>query len=84
MDSKDYRDLNVLKNDCNLDLRKRSKEMLNLWLQRRPKASWNDLIEALKRDHIAYNESACVIENMLQREGILVTVLFIIIDYITQ
>ena len=40
-------------------------EMLKLWLQRKPDANWNQLIEALRAPHIKLEKLASEIERML-------------------
>jgi len=44
-------------------------EMLDLWIDRQPNASWNQLIEALKAPGIELNSVASKIENMLIRSN---------------
>ena len=70
MELKDEIDLDTLQKECGSNIKKGSKEMLKFWLNRQPKASWNQLIEALKRDHIGLERTAHEIEKMLQPEGI--------------
>ena len=40
-------------------------EMLRLWLDRTPKASWNHLLEVFRQPHIQMNALATKIEGML-------------------
>lgn len=40
-------------------------EMLQLWLDRQPEATWNQLIEALRSPGVQLNDVACKIEGML-------------------
>ena len=47
------------------DVDKCTAEMLKLWLARKPEASWNVLLMALKEPHIKLNTLASTINGML-------------------
>lgn len=49
------------------DAKNRCKELLSLWLQRSPTASWNKIIQALRK--IQLNDTAAKIERMLHDSG---------------
>ena len=48
-----------------LDMTKCASEMLKLWLDRNPKASWNQLLEALRE--VRYNALAETLKDMLYK-----------------
>lgn len=48
-------------------------KMLELWLDRQPNASWNQLIEALRAPGIELNDAASKIERMLSSGGNIIT-----------
>ena len=65
LDVEDESVLNAIKNNFPGDVNKCTAEMLQLWLARRPEASWNCLIEALREPNIKLNTLATKIEGML-------------------
>ena len=77
MELKDEIFLDTLRKECGTNIKKGSKEMLSFWLSRQPQASWNQLIEALKRDHIGLDHTAHEIEKMLQPEGIFIATILV-------
>ena len=62
LQQKDIEELQVIKNGVP-DLSLRCSNMFMLWLEREPKASWSNLIQALKQ--IKLNKLAFDIENLL-------------------
>ena len=57
--------LKTIKKNFPGDANKCASEMLQLWLDRKPEASWNQLLEALKEPNIKLNTLATKIEKML-------------------
>lgn len=55
------------------DMIKGAERMLELWVDRQPKASWYQLIAALREPHIGLVAKANQIENMLMPEGMKLT-----------
>ena len=66
---KDERTLNTIREQYISDMTKGARKMLEFWLNRQPHASWNQLIAALKANHIGLNFLAVEIEEMLWPEG---------------
>ena len=58
--------LDAIKTNYSGDVNKCTTEMLKLWLQRIPHASWNQLIEAFKKPHIGLGDLASKIEGMFK------------------
>lgn len=56
--------LDNIRDQPSLDMEKCEK-MLQLWLDKQPKASWNQLIAALKVDHVGLQTKSKEIEQML-------------------
>ena len=69
MDQEDEQKLNVIKSDNHGDSEKSTTEMFQLWLNRKPSANWNDLMQALI--DIKMDVLAAKIKRMLLPEGIL-------------
>ena len=67
LDVEDESVLNTIKNDFRGDADTCTAEMLQLWLVRKPKASWNDLIEAIREPNIKLNTLAAKLEAMLSK-----------------
>ena len=65
LDVEDEPVLNAIKNNFPGDVNKCTAEMLQLWLARKPEASWNCLIEVLREPNIKLNTLATKIEGML-------------------
>ena len=65
LDSKDIEELDTIAAEHPSDLNKCCIRMLNLWLKKQPKASWNKLIEALRQPGIELGSFARKIEQML-------------------
>ena len=72
MEQKDEKHLNLLRKNCGSNIMMGTGEMLKFWLSSQPQASWNQLIEALKQEHIGLEHKAQEIEKMLQPEGIFI------------
>ena len=66
-DAGDEAVLNRIKDSNPGDTNKCAAEMLRLWLVRNPKASWNQLLEALREPNIGLNKLATKIEKMLSK-----------------
>ena len=72
MEQKDEEHLKLLRDQYGSDIKMATREMLDTWLSRQPQASWNQLIEALKKNHIGLEYIAYEIEKMLQPEGMFI------------
>ena len=66
-DVKDVVVLNTIKVNNHDKADKCAAEMLRLWLDRTPKASWNHLLEVFREPHIQMNTLATKIEGMLYK-----------------
>ena len=77
LDVKDEQDLDLIRINYRIDVDECTREMLQLWLARKSKASWNRWIEALREPHIQLNALAEKIEKMLC-EGIIAYLLHIV------
>ena len=66
-DAEDVPVLNTIKKNHPEDANKCAAEMLQLWLDRKPEASWNQLLETLREPHIKLNTLAAKIEEMLSK-----------------
>ena len=67
LDIEDESMLNAIKSNFPGDVNKCTAEMLQLWLARKPEASWNHLIEVLREPNIKLNALAAKIETMLSK-----------------
>ena len=67
LDSNDVGELDTIKTMHQSDHNKCCIEMFDLWLKKRPTASWNQLIEALRQPGIKLGTLANKIEQMLLR-----------------
>ena len=65
LEQKDERAVNVIKKNNAGNISECCIEMLELWLNRQPDATWNQLIEALRAPGIELNNVASQIEGML-------------------
>ena len=65
LDVEDEPVLNAIKNNHPGDVNKCTAEMLQLWLARKPEASWDQLLEAFREPNIKLNALAVRIEGML-------------------
>ena len=79
MEQNDEENLNLLRNKCGPNIKMGTQEMLESWLNRQPAASWNQLIEALKQEHIGLQYKAQKIEKMLQPEGIFIATIMVLL-----
>ena len=61
----DEHKLDLIKINCRENTNKCCMEMLKLWLQKQPNASWDQLIEALKSEGVELNYVASIIEGKL-------------------
>jgi len=57
--------LSAIKTKEGSDTREKFREMINLWLESKSDATWNQLIAALRQSHIALNHLATTAENLL-------------------
>ena len=64
LEQKDENAVKIIKNNPG-DISKYCTEMLELWLNKSPNATWNQLIEAIKAPGIELNDAASKIEGML-------------------
>ena len=70
MDISDEHELDALEVEPSLkDDTERAKKMFKRWLEKKPYASWNDLIEVLKLSHIGLCTLAYDIEGKLLSES---------------
>ena len=65
LDSNDIGELNTIEAENSSNLNKCCTKMFNLWLNKQPTASWNQLIKALRQPCIALGTLASNIEQML-------------------
>ena len=65
LDSNDIAELNKTEAEYSSDLDKCCTKMFNLWLNKQPTASWNQLIEALRQPGIDLGTLASRIKQML-------------------
>ena len=68
MEIKDEEKLNPIKAE-DLNNKERTQRMLKCWLDMKPKASWNDLLKALRIPNIGLDAIASEIEGMLLPES---------------
>ena len=61
--------LNTIKSEPSLGNKERARKMLTLWLDKKPDASWNDLIRALRVPSIGLYTIALDIKARLLPEG---------------
>jgi len=69
LEQKDERTVNIIKRNNAGNVAECCTEMLELWLNRQPNATWNQLIKALRAPGIELNNAASKIEKMLLSEG---------------
>ena len=81
LDESDEAMLNVIKKNFPGDINKCAAEMLQLWLDRQPEASWGQLLETLREPNIKLNVLAAKIESMLS-EGMCIYHIIKFIAYI--
>jgi len=84
LDVEDIPLLNTIKINHPTDANKCTGEMLQLWLERKSDASWNQLIQAFRKANIKLETLASKIEGMLSKGKILYSVclsLCVIIQY---
>ena len=67
LDVEDEPKLKAIKANSSGDVDKCTAEMLQLWLERKPNASWNQLIEAFRAPGIKLEALASKIEGMLSK-----------------
>ena len=65
LDSSDIGELDTIEAEHPSDLNKGCIKMFELWLKKQPKASWNQLIEALRQPSVELDTLASKIEQML-------------------
>lgn len=65
LENEDVEELNVIRNNHPNDAGTCCTEMFQLWLRKQPKATWKQLIQALKQPGIEMNELANKIEQIL-------------------
>ena len=61
----DVEELDTIEAGCSSDVNKCCTKMFQLWLNKQPTASWNQLVEALKQPGISLGTLANKIEQML-------------------
>jgi len=67
LDEGDEKELNTIKANNPADHDTCAGEMLQLWLARKPDASWNQLLQAFREPHIGLHALASKIEGMLYK-----------------
>ena len=65
LEQKDEKAVNIIKKNNAGNIAECCTEMLELWLNKQPNATWNQLINALKAPGIELNNAASKIEGML-------------------
>ena len=65
LDNENVTALHVIKSDATKGLNERCSEMFTLWLNRQPKASWRNLVMALKKIHM--DTLASDVEKLLEQ-----------------
>ena len=65
----DLKQLSTIKSSNNGNAESCCAEMLKLWHEKYPKATWNDLIESLNAPGVELNDTASRIEGMLLLPG---------------
>ena len=65
LENEDVEELNTIRNNYPRDGGACCTEMFKLWLRKQPKATWNQLIKALKEPGIEMNKLANTIEENL-------------------
>ena len=65
LEQKDEQAMNIIKANNAGNVSECCAEMLQLWLHRQPKATWSQLIEALRSPGIELNDVASQLEGML-------------------
>ena len=69
--------LNIIRNDHPGDSDRCTAEMLRLWLEKKPDATWNHLIQTLREPNIRLETLASKIESLLSKGMIINIVLYI-------
>ena len=65
LDFNDVEELNLIEAEHPSNLNKCCTKMFDLWLKKQPRASWNQLIEALRQPHVELDLLAIKIEQIL-------------------
>ena len=65
LEPEDEASLNEIKHNSHNNVAECCKEMFQLWLEKCPDASWNQLIESLKEPSVGLNHLASKLEQML-------------------
>ena len=76
MEIEDEGKINAIKAE-DIDNKERTKRMLKCWLDKKPKASWNDLLKVLRIPNIGLDSRASEIEGMLLPEGTQLYIVYI-------
>ena len=83
MEVEDENELDTIQDEPSLkDNVERSKRMFKHWLKRKPDATWNDLLEALKSCAIGLNTVALEIERLLLPEGMFLVMVNIVFTWL--
>jgi len=69
LEQKDEQTIKMIKRNNSGNVAECCTEMLELWLNRQPNATWNQLIKGLRAPGIELNSTASKIEKMLLSEG---------------
>ena len=69
LEPEDEEKLNEIQSNNQMDVNERCKQMFQLWLQKRPDATWDQLIQALKE--VEVDQLASKINGMLKSNGML-------------
>ena len=70
MDKQDEKELKLIQAEQSIDNKQRAKRMLEIWLEKKTDASWNDLLEVLKMPYIGLIATARTIERLLSSESV--------------
>ena len=76
MEIEDEGKINAIKAE-NIDNKESTKRMLKCWLDKKPKASWNDLLKVLRIPNIGLDARASEIKGMLLPESTQLYIVYI-------
>ena len=83
MEVEDERELDTIQAEPTLkDNMERAKRMLKHWLDRKPDASWNDLLNALKISAIGLNTTSLEIEGLLLPESMFLVMVNVVFTWL--
>ena len=83
MEVEDENELDTIQDEPSVkDNVERTKRMFKHWRNRKPDATWNDLLEALKSPAIGLNTIALEIEGLLLPEGMFLVMINIVFTWL--